>query len=58
MKRFLKKRELARHYGVSLRTVDKWVAQRKVPYLKIGYIIRFDLDKVEAALARFTYICK
>jgi hypothetical protein len=34
----------------SLRWVRQMQAQRKIPYVKIGHLVRFDLDKVRAAL--------
>jgi excisionase family DNA binding protein len=48
------KRDVCREYGVSLRTVDYWMAQHKIPYRKYGKIVRFDLDAVERALNRYT----
>jgi excisionase family DNA binding protein len=49
------KRDVAREYGVSVRTVDSWIAQKKIPYKKLGSrLIRFDLDEVERALSRYT----
>ena len=49
------KREVAREYGVSLRTVDTWIAQKKIPFMKLSpRLVRFDLDAVERALARYT----
>jgi hypothetical protein len=39
------KRDVAREYRVSLRTVDKWIHERKIPFVKISErLIRFDLD--------------
>jgi hypothetical protein len=49
-----KKRDLCREYGVSPRTVDAWIHQRKIPYLKISpRVVRFDLTEVAKALSRF-----
>jgi hypothetical protein len=47
------KPDVARRYSVCIRTVDNWIALGVVPYQKIGGLIRFDLAKVDAALARF-----
>jgi excisionase family DNA binding protein len=48
------KRDLAKRYGVSLRTVDRWVAERRVPYLKFGHrSVRFRWPAVEKALDKF-----
>jgi excisionase family DNA binding protein len=55
MKRtWVTKRDVVREYGVSMRTVDKWIAERKIPYYKVGKLVRFDLDKVAKALERYT----
>jgi len=34
----------------SLRWLRQMQAQRKVPYCKIGHLVRFDIEKVRAAL--------
>jgi hypothetical protein len=48
------KRDVAFEHGVSLRTVDTWISRHLIPYKKYGArLIRFDLDKVAAALDRF-----
>lgn len=53
-KRLHSKRELAVLFGVSQRTVDNWVAQKRIPRLRLSArLTRFNLARVEAALARF-----
>ncbi len=48
------RQQLASHFGLSLRTVDALTASGKLPYLKIGKAVRYDLAEVEAAMrARF-----
>jgi excisionase family DNA binding protein len=32
----------AEHLGVSLRHVRRLVAERRIPYVKVGHLIRFD----------------
>ena len=44
--------ELSRELGVSIRTVDRWIHERLVPYYKWGGMVRFDLDDVKDALER------
>jgi excisionase family DNA binding protein len=49
------KLDVAHEHRVSLRTVDTWIQQKKIPYKKLGpRLIRFDLDRVAAALERYT----
>jgi excisionase family DNA binding protein len=51
---FLSKQELALLYRVSLRTVDNWMAQHKIPFIRLSArLIRFNLERVKAALARY-----
>ena len=53
-RRLLTKRELAAALNVSERTIDNWVAQKRIPYLRLSArLLRFSLPKVEAALARY-----
>jgi hypothetical protein len=49
------KRDVAREHKVSVRTVDTWIAQKKIPYQKLSSrMVRFDLDAVARALNRYT----
>jgi excisionase family DNA binding protein len=53
-KRLLSKRELAATLNVSERTVENWLAQRRIPRLRLSNrLTRFNLSRVEAALARY-----
>ena len=49
----VRKTEIALTYSVTTRTVDNWMKTGKIPYFKIGKIVRFDPTKVAEALARF-----
>jgi hypothetical protein len=49
------KLDVAHEHRVSLRTVDTWMAEHRIPYKKYGpRLIRFDLDAVAAVLERYT----
>jgi excisionase family DNA binding protein len=50
---FITKLLVAKRASVSLRTVDKWIEEKKIPVLKIGRSVRFRWPAVEAALLRF-----
>lgn len=53
-KRLLSKRELAFVLGVSTRTIENWLAQKRIPQLRLSArLTRFNLPKVEAALSRY-----
>jgi excisionase family DNA binding protein len=49
-KRLLNKRQVAEYLGFKIYTIDAWVSQRRIPYIKIGTAVRFDLDEIEAWL--------
>jgi excisionase family DNA binding protein len=42
--------ELAEHLGVGERHIRRLIAERRVPYLKWGHLIRFDPDEIAAWL--------
>ncbi len=46
-KRFLGIKELANYLGIAQGTVYVWVCHRKIPYLKVGRLVKFDLRKIE-----------
>jgi excisionase family DNA binding protein len=48
------KAELARFLKVSPRTVDTLIATRRIPYIKLGRLVRFRIADVERALTRYT----
>jgi excisionase family DNA binding protein len=43
--------EIADHLGVSVRHVRKLVAQRRIPYVKWGNLLRFDPNDIGVWLA-------
>ena len=43
----------AARLGVSVRYVRRLVAERRIPYFKVGHLVRFDADEVEKWLERF-----
>jgi excisionase family DNA binding protein len=53
-KSLLSKRELAAILGISERTIENWVAQKRIPRLQLSARLqRFSLAKVLTALARY-----
>lgn len=51
--RWVNKRELARHFACSPRTINNLMARRILPYSRIGKILRFDLAACDRAMQRF-----
>jgi excisionase family DNA binding protein len=50
----LTKQELAQLCRVHLRTIDAWMAERRIPFVKIGKrAVRFDRIAVQKALSKF-----
>jgi hypothetical protein len=48
------KRELAQEQQVSVRTIDQWMHDGKIPFKRLSpRMVRFDLDAVQKALDRF-----
>jgi len=46
-----RKRDIAKRYGVSLRTVDRWVKERLIPHIRFGNrCVRFRWAAVERAV--------
>lgn len=42
--------QLAERLGITVRHVRRLVAERRVPYLKVGKLVRFDPDQIAAWL--------
>ncbi len=46
------KDELAERLAISPRTIEKWVGQRRIPFVRIGgRCVRFDLAEIDSWLA-------
>ena len=49
------KRDVARAAHVSLRTVDAWMKQKRIPFVRLSNrCVRFNLPAVMGALERYT----
>ena len=44
--------QLAGHLGVNVRHVRRLVAERRIPYIKWGHLLRFDPDEIAQWLLR------
>jgi phage terminase Nu1 subunit (DNA packaging protein) len=49
---FVRKKDMARILGVSVRTLENWMTARIIPYQKIGKVVSFNPDSVRAAIER------
>ena len=51
----VRKSDIARFMGVSIRTIETWMAKGLIPYHKINKVVTFDPLKVKEAISsRFT----
>jgi hypothetical protein len=49
------RQELALRYQISVRTIDRWIAKRMIPVMRLSpRCLRFDIAQCDAALRRFT----
>lgn len=39
--------QLVEMLNIKKKTIYKWVRQRKIPYIKLGGLIRFDPEEIE-----------
>ncbi|MFH1519231.1 MAG: helix-turn-helix domain-containing protein [Candidatus Omnitrophota bacterium] len=46
-KRFISIKELSEYLGVKVNTLYSWVSMKKIPYTKMGGLVRFDLKKID-----------
>ncbi len=53
MQKFTNRKGIAERYQISLGSVKALMRRRILPYVKIGRIVRFDLEKCDAAMRAF-----
>jgi excisionase family DNA binding protein len=39
--------ELSEYLGISKHTLYTWVSQRRIPYVKVGRLTKFDLGEID-----------
>ena len=49
--RLLSCEELAQYLGISVWTIYQWINQRRVPYIKLGRLVKFRKVEIESWLA-------
>ncbi len=50
--RFLTVGKLASYLGVSKKTIYFWVEEKRIPYVRVGRMVFFELDDIEAWIAQ------
>jgi excisionase family DNA binding protein len=51
-KQLLTPEQVAERLNVSEQTIYKWSRKRKLPSIKLGYLLRFDADAIEEFIDR------
>lgn len=46
-KRFISIRELEQYTGIPRNTIYSWIWLKKIPYVKMGKLVRFDLQEID-----------
>ena len=47
-KRYFNAREISTYLGVSEEAIRKWTLRGKIPFVKLGKSLRFDMIKIES----------
>lgn len=55
---FLTKKQLAAYLGLSVYTIDTWVSQKRIPYVKLGTRVLFRERDIEQWIDRHTVTAK
>jgi excisionase family DNA binding protein len=48
----ISEKELSKYLNVTLPTLNKWRSKGKIPFIQLGSLIRYDLEKVVKALEK------
>jgi predicted DNA-binding transcriptional regulator AlpA len=55
MEKLLNKKDVAEAFGVTVKAIDKWVSERRIPYIKISAkCVRFRPSAIKKYLDRRT----
>lgn len=46
-KQFLSPQELSAYTGLSLNTIYSWVSQKRIPYIKISRLVKFNVSEID-----------
>ena len=52
MTKLLSPQELSTALNISIETVYAWTSQKRIPYIKMGRLVRFNVDEVNKWLER------
>lgn len=46
-KRYLSVKEVSEYINISVNTIYSWVWQKRIPHVKFGRLVRFDLKAID-----------
>ena len=52
MEQLLDCKQVSKVLSVSVNTVRKWVITRRIPFIKVGFLVRFKESDIKAILER------
>ena len=52
MNKLLSPQELSTALNISIETVYAWTSQKRIPYIKMGRLVRFNMDEVNKWLEK------
>lgn len=50
--RLLNIKDLSQFIGISTSTLYTWVSQKRIPHVKCGHLVRFDIKNIENWIAK------
>lgn len=45
-RKYLSPKELSEFTGISIHTIYSWVSQKKIPFIKVGRLVKFEIDEI------------
>ncbi|MBU1809086.1 MAG: helix-turn-helix domain-containing protein [Candidatus Omnitrophica bacterium] len=46
--RYLSPQELSQYLGIATQTIYEWTSQKKIPFIKLGRLVKFDVAEIDA----------
>ena len=53
-RKYLSVKELSEYLGIPKHTIYSWTSMKRIPYVKIGRLLRFDKNKIDSWLKERT----
>jgi len=56
-KRLLNINEVSQMIGIQVDTLYRWVSQRRIPYVKVGRLTKFDVVAIDEWIKEYSVPC-